>query len=47
MLRVGILRQRDQLVPKRQIWFRSARPWVTEIAALPRDDKQVGTAHLR
>jgi hypothetical protein len=47
MLRVGILRQRDQLMPKRQIWLRSARPWVTELAALPRDDKQVGTAHLR
>ena len=31
MVRVGILRQRDQLIPKRQIWFRSARPWVTEL----------------
>jgi hypothetical protein len=35
MLRVGILRQRDQFVPRRQIWWRSARPWVTEIASVP------------
>ena len=47
MVRVGILRQRDQLVPKRQIWFRSARPWVTELAAIPKEEKQTGTTHLR
>lgn len=47
MLRVGILKQRDQLKPRRQIWFRSARSWITEIGGLPKDDKQVGTAHLR
>src|SRR5215469_1713206 len=35
MLRVGILRQRDQFVPRRQIWWRSARPWVAEIGAVP------------
>ena len=40
MLRVGILRQRDQFVPKRQIWWRSAQPWVTEIASVPRYEKQ-------
>ena len=28
MVRVGILRQRDQLVPRRQNWFRSARSWI-------------------
>jgi len=39
-LRVGILRQRDQLTPRRQIWWRSGRPWVTELAAMPRHDKQ-------
>ena len=33
-VRVGILHQRDVLAPKRQIWFRSARPWVTQIAAI-------------
>ncbi len=39
MLRVGILRQRDQFVPRRQIWWRSARPWVTEIANVARVEK--------
>ena len=32
MVRVGILAQRDQLAPKQQNWFRSARDWVTEWA---------------
>ena len=40
MLRVGILRQRDQFVPRRQIWWRSAQPWVTKIADVPRYEKQ-------
>jgi hypothetical protein len=40
VLRVGILRQRDQLAPRRQIWWRSAQPWVAQLAALPKVDKQ-------
>jgi hypothetical protein len=40
MVRVGILRQRDQLAPRRQQWFRSARPWVTSLDALPKSEKQ-------
>lgn len=47
MLRVGILRQRDQLAPKRQIWFRSAQPWVGKVGDLPKSDTQQGTSHLR
>ena len=39
-VRVGILRQRDQLVPRRQNWFRSARSWVTKLDAVPKNDKQ-------
>ena len=39
-VRVGILRQRDQLVPRRQNWFRSARPWVLDLDAVPKNDKQ-------
>jgi len=39
-VRVGILRQRDQLMPRRQQWFRSARPWVTELAAVPQFEQQ-------
>ena len=40
MVRVGILRQRDQFVPKRQNWFRSALPWVTGLAAIHANEKQ-------
>jgi hypothetical protein len=47
MLRVGILRQRNQLPPRRQIWFRSAQAWVTDISAVPKEEKQTGTSHLR
>jgi hypothetical protein len=47
MVRVGILRQRDQLMPQRQIWFRSARPWVTELGGIPSIETQQGTSHLR
>ena len=39
-VRVGILRQRDQLVPRRQNWFRSARPWVTKIDGIQKNEKQ-------
>jgi len=47
MLRVGILRQRNQLAPGQQIWFRSAQPWVTRLGDLPKTETQQGTAHLR
>jgi len=47
MLRVGILKERDQLAQRRQISFRSARSWVTELGRLAKDDKQTGTSHLR
>jgi hypothetical protein len=30
-VRVGILRQRNELAPKRQIWFRSAQPWTQHL----------------
>ena len=39
-VRVGMLRQRDRLPPKRQNWWRSARPWVTELAQVPKFEKQ-------
>jgi hypothetical protein len=39
MLRTGMLRQKAHLAPKVQNWFRSARPWITEIAAVPRNEK--------
>jgi hypothetical protein len=40
MVRVGILRQRDQLIPRRQQWIRSARPWVMGLDAVPKAEKQ-------
>jgi hypothetical protein len=30
-IRVGTLDQRDQLLPKRQFWLRSALPWLPEL----------------
>jgi hypothetical protein len=40
MLRVGILRQRREFVPKQQAWFRSALPWVTNVADIQKTEKQ-------
>jgi hypothetical protein len=40
IVRVGILQQRDQLEPKRQIWWRSARPWVTGLEGIRKIEKQ-------
>jgi hypothetical protein len=39
-VRVGLLRQRDQLPPQKQIWWRSARPWVTGLDHVPKAEKQ-------
>jgi hypothetical protein len=38
-LRIGTLRQKDQLTPKVQNWFRSSRPWVIGLAAVPKNEK--------
>ena len=40
IVRVGILDQRDQLAPKQQNWFRSARSWVTGLDAVHKNEKQ-------
>ena len=39
-LRVGSIRQRAELRPKTQGWCRSALPWVNDLSALPRFEKQ-------
>ena len=39
-LRVGTVRQRDQLRPKRQVWCRSAQGWLDDLATIPRHDVQ-------
>lgn len=41
MLRLGAVRQRDQLVPKRQIWRKSALSWVEHVADLQSFEKGV------
>ena len=35
-IRVGTIRQRDQLPPKSQYWWRSAQRWVTQLGSLPK-----------
>jgi hypothetical protein len=40
MVRAGILDQRAKLTPKRQIWFRSALSWVTDLGSVPKTEKQ-------
>ena len=39
-VRIGLLRQRGQFQPKKQNWFRSALPWLTGLAGLPKNEKQ-------
>ena len=39
-IRVGTVRQRNQLVPKRQIWCRSQLGWLGEIGSIPKFEKQ-------
>lgn len=39
-LRVGALRQRAELPPKRRIWCRSALPWSLDLQGLPERDRQ-------
>ena len=34
-IRWGSIRQRDRLKPARQIWCRSAVPWIGEVGKLP------------
>jgi len=39
-LRVGALRQRAELPPRRRIWCRSALPWSLDLRGLPERDRQ-------
>jgi hypothetical protein len=39
-LRLGAVKQRAQLPPKRQIWCGSAMPWSQDIGDIPRRDGQ-------
>jgi len=39
-LRAGVIHQRAELKPKRQLWRRSALDWVNDLGTLPAVDKQ-------
>lgn len=39
-LRVGTIRQRDQLVPRDQYWFRSAQGWIQDLATMTKRETQ-------
>jgi hypothetical protein len=39
-IRVGSIRQPDQIVPNVQVWSRSAQPWVTHIGSMRKFEKQ-------
>lgn len=40
VLRVGALRERDQLVPQDQYWFRSAQAWLPALPTIDTKDQQ-------
>ena len=35
-LRTGTIRQREALVPRSQIWFRSAQSWLDDLPSVPK-----------
>ena len=35
-IRMDTARQRDELVPKKQLWFRSAQRWITNLGSVPK-----------
>ena len=50
-IRLGSVRQRDQIVPNVHVWFRSVQPWVTHMGSMQKIEKQpqidkAGKVHL-
>jgi hypothetical protein len=39
-IRVGTVRQRDQLVPKAQLWCRSSQDWLSNLGSISKMEKQ-------
>ena len=39
-LRIGPLRQRDSLIPAKQIWCRSAQSWTDDIGAITKSERE-------
>jgi hypothetical protein len=40
VIRVGTVRQRDQLIPKLQLWRRSSQQWLSGLSSIPKSEKQ-------
>jgi hypothetical protein len=40
VLRVGAIRQRDQLLPREQYWFRSSQAWLPNLSKIKKQDEQ-------
>ncbi len=41
-IRMGTVSQHEQLVPRAQIWCRSAQPWLTALKDIPGEDTESG-----
>jgi hypothetical protein len=39
-LRVGTIRQRAQLIPSKQYWFRSSQAWLQDLPTIEKIEKQ-------
>ncbi len=40
MIRLGVVRQRDELVPKKQIWTASRQSWIDSLQSIPGTEGQ-------
>jgi len=40
VIRVGTARQRNQLVPKAQLWCRSSQRWLSDLGSISKIEKQ-------
>ena len=38
-IRVGSIRQRDQLIPRKQVWCRSAQRWLPDLGAVAKHER--------
>ncbi len=43
-IRVGTIRQREELAPKRQVWSRSQQHWLAGLGSVPKTEQQSGIA---
>jgi hypothetical protein len=44
-IRIGTIRQRDELVPKVQIWTRSSQRWLRDLESIPSIETQTDLEH--